>query len=195
MAQWCTGSRFETMTARAISLTGRVRTPARTAATGITFPAYDLRVFLDGLGRLGYDADKLLAAGGLRDTDLSAPDARVSCDAVGAVLTRTQQERFTPNPALELARVTPLGVERVTVTINRQPGQLFKRDRCRQMYSAKSLPVGLTSLALLWTTARNGASCCLATVSHDGRSTTSGSSDMPKGFGDSAHVAYGVAAP
>jgi AraC-like DNA-binding protein len=97
------------MTARAISLTERVTTPARAAATGITFSAYDLRVFLDGLGRLGYDADKLLAAGGLRDSDLSAPDARVSCEAVGAVLARTQRERLTPNLALELARVTPLG--------------------------------------------------------------------------------------
>jgi AraC-like DNA-binding protein len=109
MAQWCNGNRFETMTGRAISLTAGVRTPARTAGIGTTFPAHDLRVFLDGLGRLGYDAGKLLAAAGLRDADLSAPDARVSCEACGAVLARAQHERITPNLALELARVTPLG--------------------------------------------------------------------------------------
>jgi len=97
------------MTGRAIPLTERVRTPSRGAGTGITFSAYDLRVFLDGLGRLGYDADGLLAGCGLRDTDLSAPDRRVSCEAYGAVLARAQQERFTPNLALALARVTPIG--------------------------------------------------------------------------------------
>jgi AraC-like DNA-binding protein len=97
------------MTARANSLTERARTPARAAGTGITFSAYDLRVFLDGLGRLGYDPHALLVGSGLRDTDLSAPDGRVSCEAYGAVLARAQQKRFTPNLALELARVTPIG--------------------------------------------------------------------------------------
>src|SRR6185436_5197355 len=51
----------------------------------------------------------LLAAAGLQPADLENPDARIPCGAYGAVLTRAQQERFTPNLALELARVTPLG--------------------------------------------------------------------------------------
>jgi AraC-like DNA-binding protein len=53
--------------------------------------------------------DALLAAARLQHADLENPDARVSCDAYGAVLTRVQHDRFTPNLALELARVTPLG--------------------------------------------------------------------------------------
>jgi len=75
----------------------------------MTLPAHDLRVLLDGLGRLGHDVDALLAEAGLRDADFTNPDARVPCEAYGEVLTRAQQARFTPNLALELARVTPLG--------------------------------------------------------------------------------------
>jgi AraC-like DNA-binding protein len=97
------------MTAHANLLTARVK--ARNAASGstLTLPAHDLRVFLDGLGRLGYDVDALLATAGLQPADLENPDARIPCGAYGAVLTQAQQERFTPNLALELARVTPLG--------------------------------------------------------------------------------------
>ena len=75
----------------------------------MTLPAHDLRVFLDGLGRLGYKVEALLAAASLQHADLKNPDARIPCDAYGTVLARAQQERFTPNLALELARVTPLG--------------------------------------------------------------------------------------
>jgi AraC-like DNA-binding protein len=61
------------------------------------------------MGRLGYDVDALLAAAGLREADLTDPDGRVRCDAYGEVWARAQETRFTPNFALELARVTPLG--------------------------------------------------------------------------------------
>lgn len=97
------------MTARANSLTGRANVRTVAAGPAATLPAHDLRVFLDGLGRLGHDVDSLLAAAHLRDADLADPDARVSCEAYGEVLTRAQQTRFTPNLALELACVTPLG--------------------------------------------------------------------------------------
>ena len=97
------------MTTHANSVTARVRGPNAAAASTMTLPAHDLRVFLDGLGRLGHNVDALRAAARLRHTDLENPDARVPCDAYGAVLTRAQHERFTPNLALELARVTPLG--------------------------------------------------------------------------------------
>jgi len=97
------------MTAHANSLTARVTDPNAVSASTPTLPAHDLRVFLDGLGRLGYDVDALLAAARLQRADLENPDARVPCDACGAVLTRACQERFIPNLALELARVTPLG--------------------------------------------------------------------------------------
>src|SRR5262245_35784529 len=97
------------MTAHANSLTARVKDRSAASESTMTLPAHDLRVFLDGLGRLGYNVDALLAAAGLQDADLQNPDARIPCGAYGAVLTRAQQERFTPNLALELARVTPLG--------------------------------------------------------------------------------------
>lgn len=94
------------MTAHANPLTERV---AAAAVPEVTLPAHDLRVFLKALRDLGYDPDALLAATGLRDHDLTNPDARVSCEAYGVVLARAQHERFTPNLALELARVTPMG--------------------------------------------------------------------------------------
>ena len=97
------------MTTPAKSLTSRVTGPNVVAASTMTLPAHDLRVLLDGLGLLGYSVEALLAAARLDRADLTNPDARVPCDAYGAVLTRAQHERFTPNLALELARVTPLG--------------------------------------------------------------------------------------
>jgi AraC-like DNA-binding protein len=97
------------MTAHANSLTARATAPAASVGPVMTLPAHDLRVFLDGLGRLGYDVGALLAAVNLRETDFTDPDARVRCDAYGGVFARAQQMRFTPNLALELARVTPLG--------------------------------------------------------------------------------------
>src|SRR5580765_7501140 len=97
------------MTTPAKSLTSRVTGPNVVAASTMTLPAHDLRVFLDGLGLLGDSVDALLAAARLDRADLTDPDARVPCSAYGALLARAQQERFTPNLALELARVTPLG--------------------------------------------------------------------------------------
>src|SRR6185436_11966209 len=97
------------MTRPAKSLTSRVTGSNVLAASTMTLPAHDLRVLLDGLGLLGYSVEALLAAARLDRADLTNPDARVPCEAYGAVLTRAQQERFTPNLALELARVTPLG--------------------------------------------------------------------------------------
>jgi AraC-like DNA-binding protein len=94
------------MTVHANPLTERV---AAAAGPAVTLPAHDLRVFLKALADLGYNPETLLAASGVRDQDLTSPDARVSCEAYGAVLARAQRERFTPNLALELARVTPMG--------------------------------------------------------------------------------------
>jgi AraC-like DNA-binding protein len=94
------------MTASADSLTEHV---APRAGPAFTMPASDLRIFLTALCDLGYNAEALLAAAGLRDQDLVNPDARVSCGMYGTILGRAQQERFTPNLGLELARVTPFG--------------------------------------------------------------------------------------
>lgn len=97
------------MTPRANSLTNRVTKPVSNAAPTWSAPASDLRVLVTALGRLGYNVDTLLAAAGLRDTDLNDPDARIPCEVYGTLLSRAQQEHFTPNLALELARLTPIG--------------------------------------------------------------------------------------
>jgi AraC-like DNA-binding protein len=94
------------MTASANALTDRVRTSPPLAAT---FAASDLQVFLSGLRQLGYDTDALLRAAHLTPQSFEHPDARIACEAYGAMFTCAQQTRFTPNLALELARVTPLG--------------------------------------------------------------------------------------
>jgi AraC-like DNA-binding protein len=97
------------MTAGANSLTERVTKPRKSAGSALTLPASDLRVLVNGLGQLSYNVDALLASAGLRDADLNDPDGRIPCEAYGALLARAQQERFTPNLALELARLTPMG--------------------------------------------------------------------------------------
>jgi AraC-like DNA-binding protein len=97
------------MTPHANSLTERVTRPAGNPAPTWTAPASDLRVLLNALERLGYTIDTLLAAAGLRGTDFDDPDVRVPCEAYGPLLARAQQERFTPNLALEIARLTPMG--------------------------------------------------------------------------------------
>jgi AraC-like DNA-binding protein len=97
------------MTARANSLTARVTKPSRRVGTAWTAPASDLRVMIAALGRLGYDGDRLLASVGGMDVDLDDPDARIPCEAFGTLLSCAQRERFTPNIALEIARMTPIG--------------------------------------------------------------------------------------
>ena len=72
-------------------------------------PANDGRAFVAALERIGYRIEPLLAGAGLRLHDLDDPDARVPCETLGALIAGAQQQRFTPNIALELARVTPIG--------------------------------------------------------------------------------------
>ena len=72
-------------------------------------PANDVRAFLDALAALEYKTDSLIASAGVRAEDLRDVDARVSCEALGMMITLAQRERFTPNLGVELARVTPVG--------------------------------------------------------------------------------------
>jgi AraC-like DNA-binding protein len=97
------------MTVGAYSSTHRVKSTPATAGPADSFPANDLRVFVDGLRRLGYRVDDVLAAGSLRQSDLTNPDGRVRCEAFGSVIASAQQQRFPPNLALQLALVTPIG--------------------------------------------------------------------------------------
>lgn len=97
------------MAARAISLTGRATTPASDTVYLWSMPAHDVRTFVNGLGRLGYDRDALLASAGLSDAGLEDPDVRIPCEVLGTILSSAQRTRFTPNLGLELARISPLG--------------------------------------------------------------------------------------
>ena len=72
-------------------------------------PSSDVRAFLDAMRNLAYDVEPLLRGSGIQQAQLNDPDARISCEALGAFLTFAQRERFTPNLGLEVARVTPIG--------------------------------------------------------------------------------------
>jgi len=96
------------MAGRANSLTGRATTPAGGVHLW-SMPAHDVRTFVNGLERLGYDRPALLASAGLGDTHLDDADGWISCEAVGTIVSSAQRTRFTPNLGLELARITPLG--------------------------------------------------------------------------------------
>ena len=95
------------MTASANRLTGRATGSAPVQSP--TYPARDLHIFVSALGRLGYNTELLLAATGLRRSDLEDPDARIPCEAFGALIGRAMQERPIKNLGLQLAAETPIG--------------------------------------------------------------------------------------
>jgi AraC-like DNA-binding protein len=97
------------MTARDNSVTKRDSKLVANAGPKWSMPAHDVRSFMQSFGRLGHDIDSLLAAAGFCGEDLNNREARISCEALGAILIRAQQEHFTPNLGVELARVTPIG--------------------------------------------------------------------------------------
>jgi AraC-like DNA-binding protein len=72
-------------------------------------PARDVRTFMKAFDSLGYDSERLMASAGNPAGDANDPDARVPCEYLGRIVSSAQQQRFTPNLAMDLARVTPLG--------------------------------------------------------------------------------------
>ncbi|PWT88260.1 MAG: hypothetical protein C5B56_09075 [Proteobacteria bacterium] len=97
------------MTARDNSVTRGVNNLVANAGPRWSMSANDVRSFMQSFERLGYDVDALLAAAGLCGEELNESEARISCEALGAILIRAQQQRFTPNLGVELAKVTPVG--------------------------------------------------------------------------------------
>jgi AraC-like DNA-binding protein len=93
------------MTADANRLTGRA---ASVADDGTTSPS-QLRVFSDGLERLGYDVAALLAEAGVRRADLDDPDVRVPCAAFERLVGGALARRRTTNLGARLAAQTPMG--------------------------------------------------------------------------------------
>jgi AraC-like DNA-binding protein len=95
------------MTAGAKPLTTRATKGVAGAPHMWSMPANDVRALLNAFDRLGYAVDPLLTSAAIRRRDLDDPDARIPCEALGAIIQCAQRERFTPNLGLELARVTP----------------------------------------------------------------------------------------
>ncbi len=99
------------MTARATPLALRA-TPSSTPPppAGSTWStARDLLVLANGLERLGYRADELLASVGLRRAELEAPDVWLPCDTYGKVVASAQRVRYTSNLMLRVAAAAPPG--------------------------------------------------------------------------------------
>jgi AraC-like DNA-binding protein len=95
------------MTAHANSLIER--DTARRAPRRWSIPANDLRALMNAFERVGYDTERLLASAGIATTDANDPDARIPSESLGRIIAAAQQQRFMPNLAMELARVTALG--------------------------------------------------------------------------------------
>ena len=75
----------------------------------ITNAASDVRVFVDALGRLGYDTESVLAGAGLLRADLDDPDGRIPCAVTGALLSQAMRQRPLANLGLRIAAATPIG--------------------------------------------------------------------------------------
>jgi AraC-like DNA-binding protein len=74
-----------------------------------TLTASTVRAVLDALARLGHDVPALLQAVGLGASTLEDPDARISCQTVGAIYAHAQARRRIADLDLQLAIHTPLG--------------------------------------------------------------------------------------
>ncbi len=97
------------MTLHANLLTERATTRGQVGGSDVTVPANDLRALVAAFEKLGYNVEGLLRAAQLRSSDLANPDARLPCEAYPALISHAQKERFTPNLALHLAKVIPIG--------------------------------------------------------------------------------------
>ena len=95
------------MTVGAKALTSRATSLHGTRVE--TVSAWGVAVVLDGLARLGYDADALASAAGVRLADLQNPDAVLPCTVYGEILERAQKKRFTPNIGLRVGACMPIG--------------------------------------------------------------------------------------
>jgi AraC-like DNA-binding protein len=97
------------MTAPAKQLTRNAKLRAPVAGGIPTQPAATLRVFVRALGQLGYDSDALLAASGVRPSELDDPDGRIPCPSIPAVICEAMRTRPLKNLGMKVASETPIG--------------------------------------------------------------------------------------
>jgi AraC-like DNA-binding protein len=97
------------MTAPAKELTRSANFRGVGANTAFTDPDHTARVFLEALGRLGFDKQALLTAAGVDFSNSGDPDARVPCQAIGGMLGYAMRARPLKNLGMKLAAETPIG--------------------------------------------------------------------------------------
>src|SRR5262245_48689817 len=98
------------MTTRANRLTKPAKDSDRGVLSGMSDPAWMVRVFMEAMARLGYDVDPLFAQAGLRRRDFERdPDARILCATYIPTFLRALQQRPMKNPGVKLAAATPIG--------------------------------------------------------------------------------------
>jgi AraC-like DNA-binding protein len=97
------------MTERAKEVTKRATRSGADRGVAQVNPAALVRVFVDALGRLGYDTGSLLADAGVRRSDLDDPDGHITCQATGALLAAATERKPIGNLGVRLAAETPLG--------------------------------------------------------------------------------------
>lgn len=83
--------------------------PASPPPPNLSYQTSEVRAFLDGLARLGYDAEAIRTAAGISCEMLDDPDRRVPCEAFGAMFAIAARMRRIPNIMLRLAECTPIG--------------------------------------------------------------------------------------
>ena len=130
------------MTARADRLTKRAKTAG--SAGRPSYPASSARVFVDGLERLNYSVEALLAHAGIRRADLDDPDARIPCAVWGPMFRRALEQRPMKNAGMRLATVTPIGafplIDYLIATSQNVGDGLARLARYLPLAEARSVP-------------------------------------------------------
>ena len=127
------------VTLAANPLTARAKVQ-RSTYDADTMPASLIRVFVEALGSLGHDSGRLVTTAGLDRTALDDPDGRVPCGAVDTLLKTAQMQRPSPNLALRMASVTPVGafplLDYLVVTTDSVAGAFQALRRYSRLYAA-----------------------------------------------------------
>jgi len=98
-----------TMTAHAKELISHAKSRRPIPAQLPTQPSSTFRVFLTGLGGLGYDKRALLSAVGVTAAQLEDPDGRVPCMSIPALIGQAMRTRPITNLGFKVAAQTPIG--------------------------------------------------------------------------------------
>ena len=110
----------------------------------LSYPASNLRVFVDALERLGYAMEPLLADAGISRADLEDPDARIPCSVWGPMFSRALEQRPMKNAGMRLATVTPFGafplIDYLIATSQNVGEGLTRLARYLRLAEARSVP-------------------------------------------------------